>query len=113
MLRKIVKTKVFSHRIDLVAWNVRDCEAGSLLSFTRFTSIRFEEIECKTVNEILTGQVMTRALQRYKMQKAGKAFQVYKRNMGDQSTEDFFRQKTISAFIYKPLKFDCILSRNT
>lgn len=110
-MRKIAKRKVFSHRIDLVALNVRDCEAGSLLSFTRFSTIRFEEIESKTLKEILTQQVMTHVLQKYKMQEAGKTFQVYKRSMGDPSIGEVFRQKNISGFIYKPLKLGSVLSR--
>lgn len=34
-----------------------DCEVSSLLSFTKL-SIRFEEIECKTLNETLIQQRM-------------------------------------------------------
>lgn len=35
-----------------------DCEASSLLAFTKLSSIRFEEIECKTLNKTLIQQRM-------------------------------------------------------
>lgn len=52
-----------------------------------------KKLRAKTSKEILTQQVMTHALQRYKMQEAGKTFQLYKRSMGDPRIGEVFRQK--------------------